>query len=91
MVLKSPVDFTRGLVSRGLGRQGLLHRRALPPALAPVLLQNGSRWRVGESIIVASSVVAYGRASLLRFWLSPGLILESYSKVSQAAHDGTRT
>lgn len=84
MVLKSPVNFTRDL-----GRRGLLHRNVFPPALAPVLLQNGSRWRVGESIIVASSVVAYGRPSLLRLWLSPGLIHESYSKVSQAAHDGT--
>lgn len=60
--------------STGLGRQGLLHPRTFPPALAPAPSAEWSRWRVGGSIIMVSSVVAYGeRTSLLRFWLSPSL------------------
>lgn len=67
--------------SLGLQRRGC-HIPERPLLLLPPRhLQNGSRWHVGESIIMLSSVVACGkRTSLSWFWLSPGLMNEPYSR-----------
>lgn len=64
--------------------------RTFPPALAPTPSAEWEQVHVGESIIMVSSVVTYGkRTCLLTLRLSSGLMNETYSKIYQASHDAT--
>lgn len=81
MPLQGPVEATEACVFTGLESKGC-YSPERPPLLLPLhLLLNGSRWPVGESNVVVSSVVEYRkRTSLLRFlafsWSNKWVLLQ---------------